>query len=104
MQNLTSVTSPFTPAYESEEEPVTPPRPRKGVKRPFDVHDESSGEEDVETLGEPDLTGYFSRFNICKQDQIMLCRSYASYLARTIVDNSSSAKSAKRGSKSGRTE
>lgn len=53
----------------------------KGVKRPRsqDPDEDSSEEQDY-----PDLHEYFSRFDFDAADIIQLCRSYASYLARTM--------------------
>lgn len=54
--------------------PGYPAPARKGMKRPM-VFESDSDEE------QPDLGDYFSGWDICRRDQIHLCRAYASYLA-----------------------
>jgi len=51
-------------------------QPRKGLKTLYTGYDDEMDSED-----QPDLEEYFSNWHISPKDVILICRSYASYVA-----------------------
>jgi len=51
-------------------------QPRKGLKALYTGYDDEMDSED-----QPDLEEYFSNWHISPKDVILICRSYASYVA-----------------------
>jgi len=62
------------------------PKARKGMKRPFSDSYYARGQWDAEEGSvvadeQPDLEAYFSQWHIDPKEIVLICRSYASYVA-----------------------